>query len=68
MLNRNFHGKAQLYFRISPEEAERIDMGKVIARLRGLGTNAGGKREVLGCVCEKDKIEDALAIIEEYLR
>ena len=68
VVNRNFHGKAQLYFRISPEEAERIDMGEVIARLRGLGTNAGGKREVLGCVCEKDKIEDALAIIEEYLR
>ncbi|ASJ01296.1 DHH family phosphoesterase [Thermococcus gorgonarius] len=68
VVNRNFHGKAQVYFRISPEEAERRDMGKVITRLRELGTNAGGKREVLGCVCERDKIEDALAIIEEYLR
>ena len=68
VVNKNFHGKAQTYFRISPEEAERIDMGEVIARLRGLGTNSGGKREVLGCVCERDKIEKALAIIEEYLR
>ncbi len=68
VVNRNFHGKAQLYFRISPEEAERIDMGEVIARLKRLGTKAGGKREVLGCVCEGDKIEKALAIIEEYLR
>ncbi|ASJ06249.1 DHH family phosphoesterase [Thermococcus pacificus] len=68
VVNRNFHGKAQVYFRISPEEAERIDMGKVITRLRGLGTNAGGKREVLGCVCERDKIDDVLKIIEEYLR
>jgi len=68
VVNKDFHGKGQAYFRISPEEAERIDMGEVIARLRGLGTNAGGKGEVLGCVCERDKIEDALAIIEEYLR
>ena len=68
VLNRNFHGKAQAYFRASPKEAERIDMGEVIARLKELGTNSGGKREVLGCVCERDKIEKALAIIEEYLR
>ncbi|WP_297499542.1 DHH family phosphoesterase [Thermococcus sp.] len=66
-VNRDFHGKAQLYFRISPREAERIDMGEVIARLKGLGTNSGGKREVVGCVCDGDKIDDALKIIEEYL-
>ncbi|MBP1911692.1 DHHA1 domain-containing protein [Thermococcus stetteri] len=68
VINGNFHGKAQLYFRISSEEAERIDMAEVIARVKALGTNAGGKREVLGCVCERDKIEDVIAIIEEYLR
>ncbi|WP_054841131.1 DHH family phosphoesterase [Thermococcus peptonophilus] len=69
VVNRNFHGKAQIYFRISPEEAERIDMGEVIARLKELGTNTGGKREVLGCVCERGgKVEEALRIIEEYLR
>ncbi|ASJ08232.1 DHH family protein [Thermococcus siculi] len=67
VLNRNFHGKAQVYFRISHEAAERIDMTEVIARIRTLGTNAGGKREVLGCVCERDKIEDVLTIINEYL-
>ncbi|NJE04329.1 DHH family phosphoesterase [Thermococcus sp. MV11] len=66
-INGNFHGKAQLYFRISGEEAERINMAEVIERVRSLGTNAGGKREVLGCVCERDKIEDALKIVEEYL-
>ena len=68
VVNGNFHGKAQVYFRISPEEAQRVDMGEVIARLKELGTNAGGKREVLGCVCERDKIEDVLKIIEEYTR
>ncbi len=68
VLNRDFHGKAQAYFRISPAEAGRIDIAEAIARLKGLGTNSGGKREVLGCVCDGDKIEKALAIIEEYLR
>ncbi len=68
VVNGNFHGKAQAYFRISPEEAQRIDMAEVIARVKSLGTNAGGKREVLGCVCERDKIEDILKIIEEYTR
>ncbi|WP_148882949.1 DHH family phosphoesterase [Thermococcus aciditolerans] len=67
-INGNFHGKAQLYFRISGEEAERIKVAEVIERLKSLGANAGGKREVLGCVCERDKIEDALKIVEEYLR
>ncbi|ASJ05572.1 single-stranded-DNA-specific exonuclease RecJ [Thermococcus barossii] len=68
VVNKNFHGKAQLYFRVSKEEAERINMAEVIKRLRALGTNAGGKREVIGCVCERDKIEDVLKIVEEYLR
>ncbi|ASJ15383.1 DHH family phosphoesterase [Thermococcus radiotolerans] len=68
VINEDFHGKAQLYFRISGKEAERINMAEVIERIKALETNAGGKREVLGCVCERDKIEDALKIVEEYLR
>lgn len=68
VINGNFHGKGQVYFRISEKEAERIKVAKVIERVRALGANAGGKREVLGCVCERDKIWDVMAIIEEYLR
>nr|WP_206205940.1 DHH family phosphoesterase [Thermococcus sp. JdF3] len=68
VINGDFHGKAQVYFRISGKEAERINMAEVIERVKALGANAGGKREVLGCVCERNKIEDVLAIIEEYLR
>nr|WP_206204558.1 DHHA1 domain-containing protein [Thermococcus sp. 21S7] len=68
VVNGNFHGKVQVYFRISGKEAERIKVAEVIERVKALGANAGGKREVLGCVCERDKIEDVLAIIEEYLR
>jgi len=67
-VNENFHGKAQIYFRISGREAKRINMTEVIGRVRALGTSAGGKREVLGCACERDRIEDVLEIIEEYLR
>lgn len=68
VVNEDFHGKAQIYFRIPGEEAGRINMAEVIERVRALGTNAGGKREVLGCVCERDKIDAVLNIIEEYLR
>ncbi|GAB6101038.1 DHH family phosphoesterase [Thermococcus atlanticus] len=68
VINGNFHGKGQVYFRISAKEAERIKVAEIIERLKSLGANAGGKREVLGCVCERDKIWDVMAIIEEYLR
>ncbi|ASI98370.1 DHH family phosphoesterase [Thermococcus celer] len=68
VVNGNFHGNAQVYFRVSGEEAERTDMAELIERVRALGTNTGGKREVMGCVCEKGKTNDVLSIIEEYLR
>jgi len=68
VINGNFHGKGQVYFRISAKEAERIKVAEIIERIKTLGANAGGKREVLGCVCERDKIWDVMAIIEEYLR
>ncbi|ASJ10314.1 DHH family protein [Thermococcus sp. P6] len=68
VVNENFHGKAQVYFRISGEEAGRIGMGEVIERVKALGVNAGGKGEVLGCICDRDRISDVLSIIEEYVR
>ena len=67
VINRNFHGKAQLYFRISPETAEKIDMKALIERVKKTGANAGGKREVLGCVCERGKVDEVLKLIEEQL-
>ncbi|WP_457750842.1 DHH family phosphoesterase [Thermococcus sp.] len=67
VVNDNFHGRGQVYFRISGKESERIKVAEVIKRLKSLGVNAGGKREVLGCVCERDKIGDVITIIEEYL-
>ncbi|WP_048058414.1 single-stranded-DNA-specific exonuclease RecJ family protein [Pyrococcus yayanosii] len=67
VVNRNFHGKAQVYFRVSPKEAERISVLTIIGKLRGLGVNAGGKREVIGCICERGKLDEVLSVIDAYL-
>ncbi|WP_087036131.1 DHH family phosphoesterase [Thermococcus litoralis] len=68
VVNRNFHGKGQVYFRISSEMTEKINMGEIISKLKEKGFNAGGKREVLGCVCERNKIKEVLGIINDHLR
>ena len=68
VVNRDFHGKAQIYVRISPELAGKMDMGEIIFALRKKGFNAGGKREVLGCICEKSKVDEALEVVNTYLR
>ena len=67
VVNGNFHGKAQLYFRVLPETAERVDMKGLIERVRETGANVGGKREVMGCVCERGKVDEVLKLIEEQL-
>lgn len=66
VINRDFHGKGQIYFRIS--RGGRINMGEIIQTLKEKGFNAGGKSEVLGCVCERDRISEVLEIINTYLR
>lgn len=68
VVNENFHGKGQVYFRVSSKKAEEINMGEIISRLKEKGFNAGGKREVLGCICEKNRIEEVLKIINDHLR
>ncbi|ADG12674.1 phosphoesterase RecJ domain protein [Methanocaldococcus infernus ME] len=67
VVNKNFHGKAQIYFRISPELAKKIDMYEIIQELKNRKFNAGGKKEVLGCICKKSEIDDVLDIIKNYL-
>ena len=68
VVNEDFHGKAQIYFRVSSKMAEKINMAQIIAELKGKGFNAGGKREVLGCICEKNRIGEALDIINAHVR
>ena len=68
VVNEDFHRKAQIYFRVSSKMAEKINMAQIIAELKGKGFNAGGKREVLGCICEKNRIGEALDIINAHVR
>jgi len=67
VINRDFHGKGQTYFRVSPETAGRIDIASIIARLKDIGINAGGKREVVGSVYPLDRTDEVLAIIRPHL-
>ncbi|MGA1820770.1 MAG: DHH family phosphoesterase [Thermoplasmatota archaeon] len=67
VINRDFHGKGQTYFRVSPETAERIDIASIIAKLKDIGINAGGKREVVGSVYPVDRTEEVLGIIRPHL-
>jgi single-stranded DNA-specific DHH superfamily exonuclease len=68
VINRGFHGKGQTYFRISSETAERIDMASIIARLKEIGINAGGKKEVVGSVYPAERVEEVLEIIRPHLK
>ncbi|AIJ04921.1 phosphoesterase RecJ domain protein [Methanocaldococcus bathoardescens] len=68
VLNRDFHGKAQVYFRISSNLVDKIKMNELIQTLKNRNFNAGGKKEVLGCILEKDNVNEVLNVINEYLR
>lgn len=68
VINREFHGKGQAYFRISSKTAERIDMASIIARLKEIGINAGGKREVVGSVYPAERVEEVLAVIGPHMK
>jgi single-stranded DNA-specific DHH superfamily exonuclease len=62
-INRDFHGHAQVYFRV----ASSPDLSDLIDRLKNLGFKAGGKREVVGLYCSKEKLELALNTIRNWL-
>jgi len=67
VINRDFHGKGQTYFRINSETAERIDMASIIGKLREMGINAGGKREVVGSVYPRERVEDVLSVLGPHI-
>jgi hypothetical protein len=67
VINRDFHGKGQTYFRISSETASRIDMASIIGKLKDMGINAGGKREVVGSVYPKERVEDVLSVLWPHM-
>ncbi|MGA1848868.1 MAG: DHH family phosphoesterase [Thermoplasmatota archaeon] len=67
VINRDFHGKGQTYFRVSSDTASRIDMASIIATLKDMGINAGGKREVVGSVYPKERAEDVLSVLWPHM-
>lgn len=68
VINRDFHGKGQTYFRINKETAERIDMTSIIGTLKDMGINAGGKKEVVGSVYPRERTEEVLSVIRPHVR
>ncbi len=66
-VNRGFGEKGQVYLRIKPELADSINVPAIIEKLKLKGFNAGGKRDVLGLICPKDRIDEALSVIEGML-
>jgi len=66
-INRGFGEGGQIYLRVKPELAKEIDIPAIIRELKLRGFNAGGKREVLGLICPKDRIDEALSVIEGML-
>ncbi|WP_423792420.1 DHH family phosphoesterase [Methanocaldococcus indicus] len=64
VVNKGFHGKAQIYFRISPNLENDIKISEIIQTLKSKGFNVGGKNDVLGCICNKDSINEVLSIIQ----
>jgi len=68
VVNKNFNGKGQIYFRISSNLVDKIKMNEIINTLKSKGFNAGGKKDVLGCICDKKEIDEVLNVINDYLR
>jgi single-stranded DNA-specific DHH superfamily exonuclease len=66
-VNREFGDCAQLYLRIKPELAESVNVPAIINELKLKGFNVGGKRDVLGLICPKQRIDEALEIVEGML-
>jgi hypothetical protein len=66
-VNRDFGDCGQVYLRIKPELSESINIPAIINELKHRGFNVGGKKDVLGLVCPKERIDEALRIIEGLL-
>ncbi len=66
-INRGFGEYGQIYLRVKPELAGDVDIPAIIERLKLRGFNAGGKREVMGLICPRERLDEALDIIEGML-
>jgi len=63
-VNRNFSNMAQLYVRFrNPSPV----IARLIPELKAKGFNAGGKDDVMGAVCPKNRVDEAIRVVEEVL-
>ncbi|AFK22070.1 DHH family phosphoesterase [Pyrococcus sp. ST04] len=67
VVNEDFHGISQVYLRVSPRALGSVNVPELIEKLISMGLNAGGKNDVLGCVCEKKNLLRVLNLIMSYL-
>jgi len=65
VVNRNFNGKSQVYLRT---KGTNYNIPKIINKLKASGFNAGGKKEVFGVVCPKNRLEEVLSILKSEIR
>lgn len=68
VINRDFNGKVQIYYRVSKEIAPERDISGIISGLKRAGISAGGKDEVVGCVFEPEKFDRVMEILQSHVR
>ncbi|NOY11478.1 MAG: DHH family phosphoesterase [Archaeoglobi archaeon] len=67
VINRDFGGRVQLYYRVSKKISREKNLANLISKLRSAGINAGGKDEVVGCVFSPDKWDVVREIVQDHL-
>ncbi len=68
VINRDFNGKVQIYYRVSKEIAPERDISGIISCLKKVGISAGGKDEVVGCVFEPEKFDRVMEVLQSHVR
>ncbi len=68
VINSNFNGKVQLYYRISKEIASKRNTDRIISGLKNAGISVGGKDDVIGCIFEPEKLHKVIEFLRSYLR
>ena len=67
VVNRDYHGYAQVYFRVKEELAEKFRIQTLIEILRKSGINAGGKKDVVGIVCKSESLENVVEVVQSHI-
>lgn len=66
VVNENYYGFSQFYVRVKEDRAEHYKIEELIKKLKSKNLNAGGKKDVLGVICEREKLGEVVKIIEKH--